>query len=41
MPWQIGQVWLLGGAPKVVGQPQNIFERVASWAWTSSPMTVS
>ena len=41
MPWQIGQVWLFGGAPKVVAQPQNIFERVRRWTWTSSPMTVS
>ncbi len=41
MPRQIGQVWLLGGAPNVVAQPQNILERVASWACTSSPMTVS
>ena len=32
MPWQISHVWLLGGAPNVVGQPQNIFERVASCA---------
>ena len=28
MPRQTGQVWVLGGAPKVVAQPQNIFERV-------------
>src|SRR5437870_3824816 len=41
MPRQIGHVSLLGGAPNVVGQPQNILERVASWAWTSRPMTVS
>ena len=37
----MGHVWLLGGAPNVVAQPQNIFERVASCAWTSSPTTVS
>ena len=24
MPWQTGQVWVLGGAPKPVAQPQNI-----------------
>src|SRR5213078_1904943 len=41
IPWQTGHVWLFGGAPKVVGQPQNIFERVLSCAWTSSPMTTS
>ena len=41
MPWQTGHVWWFGGAPKVVAQPQNIFERVRSCAWTSSPMTVS
>jgi len=27
MPWQTGHVWWFGGAPKVVAQPQNIFER--------------
>src|SRR5207245_7254019 len=41
IPWQTGHVWLFGGAPKVVGQPQNIFDRVRSCAWTSRPMTVS
>jgi hypothetical protein len=32
-------VWVLGGAPKAVEQPQKILVRVLSWAWTSSPMT--
>src|SRR3989442_11299691 len=41
IPWQTGHVWLFGGAPKVVGQPQSIFDRVRSCAWTSRPMTVS
>jgi hypothetical protein len=41
MPWQTGQVWELGRAPNVVGHPQNIFDRVSNWAWTSSPMTTS
>src|SRR5436309_15500587 len=41
MPWHTGQVWVFGGAPKVVGQPQNILVRVVSCAWTSSPMTTS
>src|SRR5258708_35545878 len=30
-----------GGAPYAVEEPEKIFERVASWAWISSPMTVS
>ena len=33
--------WALGGAPYAVAEPEKIFERVASWAWISSPMTVS
>src|SRR6266850_3459209 len=41
MPWQTGHVWVFGGAPKVVGQPQNILVRVVSCAWTSRPMTTS
>ncbi len=41
IPWQTGHVWELGDPPKAVGQPQNIFERVRSWAWTSRPMTTS
>jgi hypothetical protein len=28
-----------GSAPTPDGHGQNIFERVCSWAWTSSPMT--
>ena len=28
-------------APNAVDAPEKIFERVASWVWTSSPMTVS
>jgi hypothetical protein len=31
----------LGGAPKLVGHPQKIFVRVASWTCTSSPITGS
>jgi hypothetical protein len=27
-PRHTGQTWELGGAPKVVGHPQNIFEAV-------------
>ena len=38
---QTGQVCVLGGSPKLSGQPQNILVFVASWTWISSPMTVS
>jgi hypothetical protein len=31
----------LGAAPNVVAAPENIFDFVESWAWVSSPMTVS
>ena len=41
MPWQTGQVWVFGAAPKVARQPQNILVAVASCACTSRPMTVS
>jgi hypothetical protein len=41
MPWHTGHVCVFGRAPNVVGQPQNIFVRVVSCAWTSSPMTTS
>src|SRR5690606_25278555 len=30
-----------GSAPKSVDAPEKIFERVASWTWVSSPMTIS
>ena len=40
-PRQVGQTWLLGGAPNVVEQPQNIFEAVPSSTCTSSPITGS
>src|SRR4051812_48658162 len=40
-PRQTGQTWVLGGAPKCVGQGQKIFVRVRSSAWTSRPMTGS
>jgi hypothetical protein len=38
-PRHTGQVASLGGAPTVTGHWQKIFERVSSWACTSSPMT--
>src|SRR5205823_14122260 len=40
-PRQTGQTCVLGGAPNCVEQPQKIFDRVRSWAWTSRPMTGS
>src|ERR1700733_5339114 len=30
-----------GGAPYAVAEPEKIFDCVDSWAWISSPMTVS
>src|SRR5258708_19975631 len=40
-PRQTGQVCEFGSAPKTVGQPQNIFDAVASSTWVSSPITGS
>src|SRR5579872_1519451 len=40
-PRQTGQTFVFGDAPKLVGQPQKIFVAVASWTWTSSPITGS
>src|SRR6476660_1036694 len=40
-PRHTGQTWVFGAAPKLVGQPQNIFVSVRSCAWNSSPMTAS
>src|SRR5437762_14306218 len=40
-PRQVWHTCVLGGALKWVGQPQKIFERVRSCAWTSRPMTGS
>jgi hypothetical protein len=37
----MAQAWVFGSAPKAVLAPENIFERVASWVWTSRPITVS
>src|SRR5512140_2390322 len=41
MPVHTGQVFSFGAAPNAVEQAQKIWLRVESWAWTSSPMTVS
>src|ERR1700682_3237861 len=40
-PRQTGHTFVLGGAPKLVGQPQKILVLVASCTWTSRPMTTS
>src|SRR3954451_2951269 len=40
-PRQIGQVWTFGSSPKDSSQPQNIFVRVRSCTWISSPITGS
>ena len=37
----IALAWALGAAPNRVALPEKIFERVANWAWVSSPMTTS
>lgn len=39
-PRQVGQVCEFGAAPNSTWQPQNILERVRSWAWTSKPIVV-
>src|SRR5699024_4615714 len=40
-PMHTGQTWVLGSAPKAVGQPQNILVAVCSSTCTSIPMTGS
>src|SRR5580658_14668 len=40
-PRHTGHTFVLGGAPKLVGQPQKILVFVASWTCTSKPMTGS
>src|SRR5271170_5117185 len=40
-PRHTGQTLVLGEAPKLVGHPQKILVRVASWTWTSRPITGS
>src|SRR5919198_191829 len=40
-PRQTGQVRVFGSAPKPDSQRQNIFVRVFSWTWISSPITGS
>ena len=41
MPRSTRLAWVLGSAPKVVALPEKIFDWVESWAWISSPITVS
>ena len=38
---QTGQTLLFAAAPKLVEHPQNSFDRVIRWVWTSSPITAS
>ena len=33
--------WLFGAAPKSVAEPENSFAFEMTWAWTSSPITIS
>jgi hypothetical protein len=40
-PRQTGHVWVLGSAPNVVEQPQNILDAVPSSTCVSRPMTGS
>ena len=40
-PRQTGQTWVLGSAPNVVGQPQNILDVVPSSTCVSRPITGS
>ena len=41
MPRSTRLAWVFGSAPKVVALPEKIFDWVLSWAWISSPITVS
>ena len=35
------ETWLLGSPPKAVEAPENSLDLEITWAWTSSPMTIS
>src|SRR5258708_8564755 len=35
------ETWLLGSPPNSVAAPENSFEFEVTWAWTSSPITIS
>src|SRR5271156_344183 len=36
-----GETWLLGSAPNAVAAPENSLALLTTWAWTSSPITIS
>src|ERR1700730_17892083 len=40
-PASTGETWVLGSAPKSVAAPENNLAFEITWAWTSSPITVS
>ena len=40
MPMHTGQVCVLGGAPNLVLQAQNILLSASNCTWTSKPMTM-
>src|SRR5260370_35213820 len=35
------ETWLFGSPPNSVEAPENSFELEVTWAWTSSPITIS
>src|SRR3546814_15047445 len=35
------ETWLFGSAPNAVEAPENSFDSEITWAWTSSPITIS
>ena len=35
------ETWLFGSPPNSVEAPENSFEFEVTWAWTSSPITIS
>ncbi len=41
MPASTGETWLLGAAPKPVEAPEKSLASEITWAWTSSPHTIS
>src|SRR6266700_5698821 len=38
-PRHVGQTCVFGSPPYLFTQPQNAFDSVRSWTWTSSPIT--
>ena len=41
MPASTGETWVLAAAPKAVAAPLNSLASLTTWAWTSSPQTIS